>query len=78
MFYELVIYDLFYNPAVQIQMLGMLAENVEAISEFFSLPQYYVGKKTDENSAEIFVYYIGNGFEYLGILPRAMIWFFNS
>ena len=31
------------------------------ISGFFSLPLQYVGKKTVEDSAETFVYYVRNG-----------------
>ena len=37
-----------------------------AISEFFSFPRQYVGKKIAEDEAETFVYYIGNGFR----IPR--------
>ena len=37
----------------------------ETISEFSTLSQQYVGKKkkTAEDSAEAFVYYVGNGFD---------------
>ena len=45
----------------------------------FSLPWHYIGKKTAEDSAEIFEYCVGNGFVSidLAFLSRAMIWFFN-
>ena len=34
-------------------------------------------KHIAEDSVETFLYYVGNGFG-LGILPKSMIWFFNS
>ena len=40
----------------------MLAIKARVISEFFSLPRQYIGKKTAEDSAETFVYYVSNGF----------------
>ena len=37
------------------------SNNTDAISEFFNFPQQYIGKKTVEDSAETFVYYLNNG-----------------
>ena len=47
---------------------------LEAISEFFSLPQPCVSKITAEDSITLAML-----LAYLGILPRAMMWgFFNN
>ena len=48
--------------AFKIQVLTTSAINAETISEFLSLPQQYIGKKSAKDSAETFVYYVGNGF----------------
>ena len=50
----------------QFRCLSTSAKNAEAISEFFSLPHQYVGKKkkkkTGEDSAETFAYCVGSEF----------------
>ena len=48
--------------SLRIHVLSMLAIKARVISEFFSLPRQYIGKKTAEDSAETFVYYVSNGF----------------
>ena len=40
----------------------MLQIKVRGISEFFSFPWQYIDKKTAEDSAETYVYYVSNGF----------------
>ena len=63
------------HSAFEIQVLS-----TSAISGFFSLPHQYIGKKnkTAEDSTEMFLYYISNGFSIHQHFSKVYDLFFNS
>ena len=69
--------DLHFYSAFEIHVLSMLAIKARVISEFFSLPHQYIGKQLLKTQQKLCIM-SAMTLAYLNILPRALIWSFNS